>query len=123
MPVNRVQINDIENQKTIIRNIKLKPEIFENRVEGGETKKKFNTLAEEKKKLFQQEPSKKDKKEHYQKLKAITEELSVFLNNYYLETKDQLKILEEKEQENQTVCFREFPYFFYDINRVKEMIR
>ena len=123
LPVNRVQINDIENQKTIIRNIKLKPEIFENRVEGGETKKKFNTLAEEKKKLFQQEPSKKDKKEHYQKLKAITEELSVFLNNYYLETKDQLKILEEKEQENQTVCFREFPYFFYDINRVKEMIR
>ena len=123
LPIDRIQINDVENLKTIIRNIKLKPEIFEDKVEGQEAKEKFNKLIEEKKKLFHQKPSKKEKKDHYRKLKTVTEELSIFLENYCLEVNDQLKILEEKDDENQTVSFREFPYFFYDINKVKEMIK
>ncbi len=123
LPIDRVQINDVENLKTIIRNIKLKPEIFEDKVVGQEAKEKFNKLTEEKKKLFRQTPSKKEKKDHYRKLKTVTEELSGFLDNYSLEVKDKLKILEEKEHENKTASFREFPYFFYDINKVKEMIK
>ena len=123
LPIDRIQINDVENLKTIIRNIKHKPEIFEDKVEGQEAKEKFKKLTEEKKKLSQQKPSKKEKKDHYCKLKTVTEELSRFLDNYYLKVNDQLRIAEEKEHDNQTACFREFPYFFYDINKVKKMIK
>ena len=123
LPIDRIQINDVENLKTIIRNIKHKPEIFEDKVEGQEAKEKFKKLTEEKNKLFQQKPSKKEKKDHYCKLKTVTEELSRFLDNYYLKVNDQLRIAEEKEHDNQTACFREFPYFFYDINKIKEIIK
>ena len=123
LPIDRIQINDVEKLKTIIRNIKLKPEIFEDKVEGEVAKGKFNKLTEEKKKLFRQKPSKKEKKDHYRKLKTVTEELSSFLDHYCSEVIDQLRILEEKEHENRTACFREFPYFFYDINKVKKMIK
>ena len=122
-PVNRIQKNDIEKLKKIMRNIKFKPEIFEDRVEGQESKKKFKILVEQKHKLLRQKPDKKGKGEHYRKVKTVTENLSNFLNNYFLEIRDQLRILEEKEQENQIVCYREFPYFFFDVNRVKEMIK
>ena len=103
--------------------MKFKPEIFKDRVEGGETKKKFKKLVTLKMELLQREPLKKDRKEHFQRLKIVTEELSNLLNNYYIETKDQLRVLEDKYRENQTVHYREFPYFFYDINKVKGMIK
>jgi len=122
-PVNKVQENDIDNLKRIIRNMKFKPEIFKDRVEGGETKKKFKKLVSLKMELLQREPPKKDRKEHFQRLKIVTEELSNLLKNYYIETKDQLRVLEDKYRENQTVHYREFPYFFYDINKVKGMIK
>ena len=122
-PVNKVQENDIDNLKKIIRNLKFKPEIFKDRVEGGETKKKFKKLVSLKMELLQREPPKKDRKEHFQRLKIVTEELSNLLNNYYIETKDQLRVLEDKYRENQSVHYREFPYFFYDINKVKGMIK
>lgn len=122
-PVNSVIKDDLEKLKTTIRNIKFKPEIFKDKINDPTMKENFSKLSEEKHKLFQYKPLKNEKKEHFQKLKTITEELSRFLENYLLETKRQLNDLEKKELENEAVFYREFPYFFFDVKKVKGMIR
>lgn len=122
LPLNKVPKNEIDNLKTIIRDIKYNPEIFETQIDDYELKKKFRKLIEKKQKLLKQGELFKDKKEHYRQLKSITEELSAFLHMYDLKIKNQLRFLEEKEKEDQVVCFREYPYFLYDVNMVKKMI-
>lgn len=123
LPLKGVQKIDIDKLKIIIRNIEFKPEMYEDKIADQELKKKFRELIDEKQKLLQYVPSGKDKKEYYQHIKAITETLSSFLDKYYLECTKQLKVLEKQEQENNIICYREYPYFLYDVDRVKNTIK
>ncbi len=122
LPLNNVKKADIDNLKAIIRNIKFKPEIFETKISDHRIYKRFRELMEQKKELLQQGNEAIDKKRHYQQIKTITEELSSYLDNFYLETINRLKTLEEKEQEDQVIRFREYPYFLYDVNKIKKVI-
>jgi len=80
-------------------------------------------IVKEKMKLVEEMKNKENKKEFYEKLKEINKKIREKVEEILKSIRKEIEILKEKEEEEKIKYFREYPYFYFDYERIKNAIK
>jgi len=79
-------------------------------------------IVREKIKIVEEMKNNKNKKEFYEKIKEINKKIKEKKEEILKSIKEEIRKLEEKEEEEKVKYFREYPYFYFDYERIKKAI-
>jgi hypothetical protein len=79
-------------------------------------------IVKEKMKLIEEIENKKNKSEFYEKIREINKKIREKTELILESIRKEIKMLEEKEEEEKVKYFREYPYFYFDYERIKRAI-
>lgn len=103
-----------ERLQTRLREMKFKPEKFQDAISDESKRREFMEVLNRKKKLLGEGSGENKGKEFFRRIQDLNETLSAFVKPARLETERKLAGLREREDVEEALRFREYPFFLFD---------